>query len=147
MEPALILNPNQTLELIKETKDSLKKINNPSVLLAPFYPLYIPLSNSIFSDKSPAEIKKMLESILINGWSISDSNLDLLVHIKLINKDLITEKITVAKFLQPAISLKNIENILEQNSFNMKIKIFRICNLKKENHTVEVWNDIWCKLK
>lgn len=147
MEPALILNPNQTLELIKKTKDLIKNVNKSGVILAPFYPIYIPLSNSLFIDKTPAEIKKMLESILINGWDISESSLDLLVHIKLINKDLITEKITAAAFLQTPLNLKNIENILEQNTFNMQVRIFRICNLKKENHTVEVWNDIWCKLK
>ena len=147
MEPALILNPNQTLELIKKTKKLIKNVNKSGVILAPFYPIYIPLSNSLFIDKTPAEIKKMLESILINGWDISESSLDLLVQIQLINKSVITEKITAAAFLQTPQNLKIIKDIFEQNTFNMQVRIFRICNLKKENHTVEVWNDIWCKLK
>lgn len=147
MEPALILNPNQTLELIKKTKKLIKNVNKSSVILAPFYPIYIPLSNSLFIDKTPAEIKKMLESILINGWTISESSLDLLVQIQLIDKSVITEKITAVAFLQTPENLKIIKDIIEQNTFNMQVRIFRICNLKKENHTLEVWNDIWCKLK
>ena len=138
MQGTIILNPNQELLLIKEQKRILQTLNKNSVCAVPVYPLYIFLQNEQFKKKQPIDIKSIISKIRVFSAKIENDDIYFPVVIQTTDKMDFNERIIIGK-------TKKEEEL--SKDFELDLKIFRICLTKKENHTLEVWHDIWCKLK
>lgn len=145
MNKAILLNPNQKLELIKYQKELISFFTYNGISIFPDQPLFAFFSSQETDSLSTKEIKELLKSVSIQKTCFSGKKLVLPVSIQISDQKIIHGEFQLLT-VQQEIEFSE-ELISKMPLFDKKIKIFRIGNVKQKTHTWEVWDDIWCKIK